>query len=383
MSEGNITNPGIEITALTEEEKQKSRSLWEEIFKEDTKEFLDYYYREKTRDNHILAVKQQGEIVSMLHLNPYKLMVSGKVMQSYYIVAVATKPEYRHRGYMAALLKAALEKAAGEGCPFVFLMPAKEEIYTPFDFATVYQRKDYTLTPPEEEISGNTQEVTVDVLSFPLKSFPEEDISQQLGNFYREILGAESDIYTLRDESYIHTALLEQQSEGGGILLFRSGEGKQIVGSCFYSREGCLELRELLCKRHWEKAILRQLYQNNICQRQVKLYGGLLSEETVKAEKTVPCSMFRITNLEALHGRLVLESVSTESDFKECKVKVLDRLLPQQQGVYHLFEIKKENISYLEIQKCECEETYEQTITMEEFIRKYVSNQKIFLNEVV
>ena len=33
------------------EEKNKTRKLWEHAFPEDSRKFVDYYYKEKCRDN--------------------------------------------------------------------------------------------------------------------------------------------------------------------------------------------------------------------------------------------------------------------------------------------------------------------------------------------
>ena len=52
----------------------------------------------------IYVVRENDDIQAMLHLNPYTLMVNGIEKESYYIVAVATRKEYRGRRYMACLL---------------------------------------------------------------------------------------------------------------------------------------------------------------------------------------------------------------------------------------------------------------------------------------
>ncbi len=117
--------------------KNESRELYVQVFSEDTEKFVDYYYSFKTRDNEVLVIEEDGQIVSMLHLNPYPMIVNGYEVKSNYIVAVATKKEYRHRGYMRILLKKALRDMADMGMPFVFLMPASESIYAPFDFVWI------------------------------------------------------------------------------------------------------------------------------------------------------------------------------------------------------------------------------------------------------
>ena len=77
---------------LSDLEKIQSRTLYEKVFCEDTKRFVDYYYQYKIRDNEILALKEDEQIVSMLHLNPYTMIVNGYEVESRYIVAVATHP---------------------------------------------------------------------------------------------------------------------------------------------------------------------------------------------------------------------------------------------------------------------------------------------------
>lgn len=114
--------------------KNESRALYRQVFSEDTEKFVDYYYSFKTRDNEILAIEEDEKIVSMLHLNPYQMIVNGYEVKSNYIVAVATQKEYRHRGYMRMLLEKALRDMSVRGMPFTFLMPASESIYAPFDF---------------------------------------------------------------------------------------------------------------------------------------------------------------------------------------------------------------------------------------------------------
>ena len=122
---------------LTGEERQKTRILYQTVFSEDSQKFVDFYYEYKTRDNQIYALWEDDQYVSMVHLNPYTMIVNGYEVPSNYIVAVATLKDYRHRGYMRLLLETALRQMAVDKIPFTFLMPASESIYTPFDFVWI------------------------------------------------------------------------------------------------------------------------------------------------------------------------------------------------------------------------------------------------------
>ncbi len=123
-----------QVRYLRQEEKPFSRALYEEMFPEDEESFVDAYYKIKGDANRILVWEEEGELRSMVHLNPYRFRMRGRLVESTYFVAVATRPQYRHQGCMRRLLTRALEDLYEERQPFAFLMPAKEAIYTPFGF---------------------------------------------------------------------------------------------------------------------------------------------------------------------------------------------------------------------------------------------------------
>ena len=60
----------MELRKLQTEEHIKTRPLWEAIFTEDSKEFVDYYYAVKAPENEIYVIEQDGRIVSMIHRIP-------------------------------------------------------------------------------------------------------------------------------------------------------------------------------------------------------------------------------------------------------------------------------------------------------------------------
>ena len=51
------------VDYLKEEEKFWCRNLWEEAFPEDSKEFVNYYFKEKLKDNRILALKEGEKLM--------------------------------------------------------------------------------------------------------------------------------------------------------------------------------------------------------------------------------------------------------------------------------------------------------------------------------
>ena len=89
-----------QIRYLAEEEKMKSKPLWNQCFPEDSPAFVSYYYREKTKNNRILVKMEGDAILTMLHRNPYALRWKDTQWTADYIVGVATKRDRRHEGHM-------------------------------------------------------------------------------------------------------------------------------------------------------------------------------------------------------------------------------------------------------------------------------------------
>ena len=104
-----------QIRYLAEAERGLTRPLYEECFPEDSDSFVDYYYREKTRDNRILVMEGPGSagaeagagIQVMLHLNPFLFRFGRAEQQLNYIVAVATAPKARKQGRLFRVMEKA------------------------------------------------------------------------------------------------------------------------------------------------------------------------------------------------------------------------------------------------------------------------------------
>lgn len=208
----------MKIRKLDISEHSKTRPLYEEVFHEDSQGFVDYYYTEKTRDNQIYVIEEDGAVQAMLHLNPYELMVNGGKKDVDYIVAVATRESYRKRGYMGELLMTALRDMYAAGRSFTFLMPAAESIYAPYDFRTVYEqnRKLCSQSEPGELAleDGRTCQV----------SPAAESDMEEIANAANQELLSLYQVYAYRSGDYYRRLKKEYESDGAELMVYRDGE---------------------------------------------------------------------------------------------------------------------------------------------------------------
>ena len=239
----------MKLRKLETEEHGKTRKLWEEVFSEDSREFLDYYYYIKTKDNVIYVIEEDDAIRSMLQLNPYELQVEDARLRSEYIIGVATQKEYRSRGYMRQLLTKAMQDLYDRKDAFTFLMPAAEAIYTPYDFRYVYRQPSCVLTEEKKVVSEvSTIKTTVTWREARLMD------ATVMAEFFQNHFAAKWNVCAVHDAEYYRTMILEQQSEFGGVCLLE--EGRQIIGMFAYAMEEGLEIREVLYLDGYRDAFL-------------------------------------------------------------------------------------------------------------------------------
>lgn len=331
----------MKIRRLNIEEHGETRALYEEIFSEDSKAFVDYYYTEKTKDNKIYVLEEDGGIRSMLHLNPYMLMVNGNQKQAHYIVAVATQEEYRKRGYMAAVLKKALRDMYAAGESFTFLMPAAEEIYLPHDFRTVYEqeRRYYS---EGRETSGYV----------PAGEGDCADLAEA-ANAY---LTRKYQVFALRDSAYYERLLKEYKSEGGKLMVRRE-EGK-ITGCLPAVPDG---------KEEKEKP--------RIMTRIVDVRRMLMSMSL----RSLMAVCFRIVDPIIEENNLCVVATGTEFS----GVMLMEGRIGNSEGTITVAALTSLLFGAKSVEKICGEEGVVMSARMKEELRKIIPLSRIYLNEVV
>lgn len=314
----------MELRRLDKSAHDRTRALWECVFEEDSKAFLDYYYFFKTRDNEIYVIEEDEDIRSMLHLNPYTIQAGAERFTGNYIIAVATKAAYRKRGYMGELLRKSMQDMYARKELFTFLMPAAEKIYTPYDFRFVYDQNVWLYTVRDKK---------------PAPGYPDISVSEAgisdgaaLAKFFNIHFANKFQVYAVRDQNYYQTMLFEQQSENGGIRLLKKDD--VIVGTFLYGNEDGLEIREPLYLKEYETDFWNAVHC--LCKEkgkdQASVYAGIDKSNEGSAAVKKPVIMARIIHLESLLKAMKVK----EKEEIDCSFAVLDPILPQNGRVWKL-----------------------------------------------
>lgn len=265
----------------------KCRPLWEEAFPEDSKSFADYYFSEKLPGSKVLAIEEDGRLLTMAHLNPYTISVNGKKWELPYIVGVATATDQRHKGYMRQVLYKVLRDLHQEKKPFCFLMPAAEAIYRPFQFAFIY---DQPVWKPEDEPEKDLEKRSVDLAK------EAEGMADWLDHWLEKCY----EVYAVRDKTYMELLKKELESEAG-----------EVTG--WYEKDGKLHALEAW----W-----------GLGKREERFYYSL---SEMKLADIHPAIMARITDVQALLEVISLNEDAPEDRF-QAVISIKDPIVKENEG---------------------------------------------------
>lgn len=292
------------IRYLRQEEFDRCLPLWQEAFPEDSGKFVQYYFGKKLKGGRVLVKEDGGgSILTMAHLNPYKVMVRERLYELSYIAGVATASRSRHQGHMRDVLTKMLGDMHQDHTPFCYLMPADPAIYSPFGFAYVFDQ-------PVWELGGEgllAKRVSLCLGQSGGQPFcgaagqPSESAAadrEYLVRWLNRWLKARFQVYAVRDREYLDMLQAELDSEDGEVWGLFDGEGKLEALQSFWGLHR-REQRFLYCAREeW------------VCKRK-PIHPGIMARitdvramaETVTVSEDCPCA--RLEVLIRVHDKLV------------------------------------------------------------------------------
>lgn len=288
------TTAGSVLTYLDAEDKDETKHLWHMCFPEDSESFIEYYYKEKTKDNEILVKKDNGLLISMVQYNPYAVKLRGRLWKLDYLVGVATEESRRREGHFRDVFVKMLHDEEAAGKPITYLVPVNPAVYAPMGFTFIGNVASYELT--EEAKQTLTRTVCQDT--------PED--CGRAAVYMEQWLGARYEMYTRRDAAYVSRLIKELASENG-TLEFLEQDGRLVGLDAYWG---------------WEVREHRLLYAEDAY--------------TVKTGEK-PWNMARLTNIGALLAAFGLKQAEQRGEEKRMLtlgIRMNDPILEMNNGEF-------------------------------------------------
>lgn len=303
--------PEVVIKYAEKNQKEAIRTLWQEAFA-DADAFADYYFAQVYPENRVLTAEKEGQILSMLHLNPYEWqfeMNPGHPVQLHYIVGVATDRAYRRRGLMAECMRRALQDMERAGEPFTYLMPAREEYYTSFDFVPVAGQRIW-------EKADKAGRWILQKAEKPGR----EDGGSESGKL---VPPWKARNYPVRTVAYRRRLKAEMECDYGGLIEWADSKGYAAYGF----EDGDPKTGPVIMQVYMEEAIeekkpVSDVIEETVCPALYKRYGDC----RIRYVEKQPI-MLRILNLERF-----VKLLSYKGDDRIYHVQVRDAICGSNQG---------------------------------------------------
>ena len=280
------------VRLLENNEKTKIRDLYEHCFEEDTKEFVDYYFDKRIRENEVVVNEKDGEIVSAIHLIPKDAVVGNLKTNVTYIYAVATWEKYRKKGYIKEILQDVISSMFLNMDVFTYLIPSSPEnaeIYRKFGFEFVMDKREMIEKEHRRKPSHSV-----------IRRKAEKSDLVKLSIFAQQAMDSNHRIALSKDLDYFKQMLELVEVENGEIELFI--QKKVIVGYRIFIDGEILE----------------------------EVLDSSLQTLSWQSDVRKPYAMARLINI-----RKTLRLLSFK-DFKERTIRITDPILKENNGCFKM-----------------------------------------------
>ena len=200
--------------------------LWDYCFEKKEDPFFQWYFREYCLQHNkvVGGFDEEGRLRNMLHLNPYQVLLRGRVAEMPYIVGVATDPAARGHHLTEGLLDAAFALLRARHVAFALLMPIYAGIYQPYGFAFCYKKHAYDLPLADLRVPAPVGEVRLE-RSARLDRHLLEDVYADSAARYNG-LAVRTDfqwdkLLTTHSLEHVQTALACEEGRPTGYMLYK------------------------------------------------------------------------------------------------------------------------------------------------------------------
>lgn len=281
------------------------RKLWDTCFDEDSTCWRNWYFENIYDIENLICAKQDNKLVSMVHMNPYSILLHHSKIDAFALSGVATEPEYRGQGLAGSLIKYALNKAYKLGYDFSFLYPFQYEYYQKFGYNLSYNKHKYKTVCIEKEVVSKL--VLCDMFSL-------DEFAKIYARFVEHKNG-----FVLRNVQYFGVHMKELQCDNN-IFCFIIGDKKGYFA--INSVENTIE--ELAFEGKLETALkeITNYYKKSLT------FENLYEIDSMISTKEKHC-MARVVSVQRLLEKIKINDA-------DILVNITDDIIEENNGVWHI-----------------------------------------------
>jgi predicted acetyltransferase len=235
----------MDVRLLEKTEIPQAKSLWKEAFG-DSDAFIESYFANKILPGNSLGMFD-GDLISVVHMIPYKICVQGMLLESAFIAGAATAKRKQGEGLMRTLLLESLRLMKKRGIVITHLYPFKHSFYEKFGWATY----SYVHNKTASKATDRTDAEVVETKSWEL-----------LAPLYERMMRG-YDGYVIREQREWLWRLEELWADGGKVVLLIKNTAPSAY-MLYYNGEEKAEVIEIVytCEEDIQPLLAYALKEN-------------------------------------------------------------------------------------------------------------------------
>ena len=252
--------------------KQKIHDLWLARFQEETQASTDFYFDHYYDEEHTWILTHQEDLISMVQLRPMDVSINKNQEKTYFIVGVATNPDYEGCGYMDLLLNEVFSKDPYQQVPFLCLQAYNWDLYKHLGFEQTYQQRFYRLdhSAYQQEVGTLVMQADPALLSSLYHMYMQDKTGYRIRteDYYQTLFIPYSTLWNLTIETYY------EQQEAKGYVVYEV-QGKECI------------VQELICTTKQAKDAML----STLCARYEKLRVYTAIDEELQGKEKLVTNM--------------------------------------------------------------------------------------------
>lgn len=130
--------------------KEDVQHIWKTCFPDDSDDFINFYFKEKYKNENTLVWMEEGKAIACLQMLPYAMTYYNSIIPTAYISGAATLPEFQNKGIMKKLLRFSFHEMEKKGIPLTTLIPQEKwlvKFYEKLGYTSVFEYCEQRVQP--------------------------------------------------------------------------------------------------------------------------------------------------------------------------------------------------------------------------------------------
>lgn len=316
----------MDIRYAKDGDLENIKDIWNYCFG-DGEAFVDYYFNNKYKAKNTILIEEDGDLMSSLQLNQYKIKLNNNTYDTSYIVGVSTYPDARGKGYMKDMMDFSLNELYKKGQLVSLLMPIDYRLYRKYGYEHCYDQIEYKLDIndlKQFKINGDFEKVK------------DTNIKDMI-NIYNDFL-IKNNGYVVRDENYYNNLFKEIKCENGHMYIHKDENYDGYI--IYFIMEDTMFVREICYKNiNALNSMLKFIFNHNTQCKKVTIMSSItdsiryiLPNLKTSEVNINPFMMGRIINIQGFIDSLKIKC----NNLDEAYIGVVDNQIEQNNKVFKL-----------------------------------------------